>query len=95
MKPNNLIPLLAVVLMAIGTALFTALVLCEMIAPGYGGREEFAAAPKDRPLLETTKQVWEAETTGTASFHFDGRYYVIENLPSEYVKYSNWYCRMP
>lgn len=93
MKPNGLIPLLAVFAMAAMTALTVA--LPAMVAADEQAGEAFLQEPKDRPVLETVQQVWEAETTGTASFYFGGEHYVIENLPKEYVKYSAWYCRMP
>ena len=56
---------------------------------------EFSPRPKDRPVLETPQQVWEARTTGVCTFKFDGTLYVVENLPKHYVDYSSWYVRMP
>ena len=55
----------------------------------------FQPGPKDRPVLETVQQVWEARTTGVSRFHFDGVYYIVEDLPNGYVDYSSWYVRMP
>ena len=49
----------------------------------------------DRPVLESVQQVYEARTTGICSFYFDGYYYVIQNMPKEYIDYSSWYVRMP
>lgn len=56
---------------------------------------EFETSVKDRPMLESVQQVWQARTTGISEFNFDGVHYVIENLPKEYVDYSSWYVRMP
>ena len=56
---------------------------------------EFVHKPKDRPVLESVQQVWEARTTGVCTFYFDGALYVVENMPKEYVDYSSWYVRMP
>lgn len=55
----------------------------------------FCPKPKDRPVLETPQQVWEARSTGVSRFRFDGVLYVVENLPKEYIDYSSWYVRMP
>ena len=49
----------------------------------------------DRPLLETVEQVYQARKTGYATFRIGAEYYVIENIPKEYVDYSSWYVRMP
>lgn len=56
---------------------------------------EFIQSPKDRPVLESVHQVWQARTTGVSEFDFDGVHYVITNLPKHYVDYSSWYVRMP
>ncbi len=50
---------------------------------------------QDRPVLETVQQVYQAQTTDTCAFYFDGVYYVIHRLPKGYVDYSSWYVRMP
>lgn len=57
--------------------------------------EEFCRPAHDRPLLETVSQVREARLDGFSIFHYDGVYYVIYNLPREYVDYSAWCARMP
>lgn len=77
-----------------------ALLPVVIIATGsfdYQGAEavEFVPRPKDRPILETPQQVWQARTTGVSEFDFDGTHYVITNLPKHYVDYSSWYVRMP
>lgn len=64
-------------------------------APAVGDSTRFAQSPKDRPVLETVRQVWQARTTGVAEFDFDGDHYIVYNLPKEYVDYSSWYVRMP
>jgi len=56
---------------------------------------EFVLNVKDRPVLETVHQVWQARATGISEFDFDGVHYVIEDLPKEYVDYSSWWVRMP
>ncbi len=71
-------------------------VICSMFPPPCRvSTVEFWHKPKDRPVLETVHQVWEARTTGVCRFHFDGVYYVVENMPKEYIDYSSWYVRMP
>ena len=81
--------------------LYAALLLPVVVmASASGGTHtaeavEFTPGPKDRPVLETVQQVWEARMTGTCTFTFDGVRYVVENLPKEYVDYSSWYVRMP
>ena len=49
----------------------------------------------DRPLLESVQQVYDYRKTGYATFHIGSDYYVVENLPEEYVEYSEWRIRMP
>lgn len=49
----------------------------------------------DRPLLETVEQVYEARTTKYSHFRIGNEYYVVENLPKEYIDYSSWRVRMP
>ncbi|MBQ9000280.1 MAG: hypothetical protein IJ087_00305 [Eggerthellaceae bacterium] len=56
---------------------------------------EFSPAPKDRPVLETVGQVWQARATGVSKFDFDGVHYIISGFPKEYVDYSAWCVRMP
>jgi len=56
---------------------------------------QFAQRPTDRPVIESMPRVWEARATGVARFHFDGVYYVVTDLPKEYVDYSAWYVRLP
>ena len=56
---------------------------------------EFFPSPKDRPILESVQQVWEARTTGVCRFRIGGELYIVENMPKEYVDYSSWYVRMP
>ena len=73
-------------------------VLVMFVASGCretSGAVEFAHKPKDRPVLESVQQVWEARTTGVSEFYFDGTHYVVENMPKNYVDYSSWYVRMP
>ena len=77
-----------------------ALLPVVVIAAGSGVYEaaddfEFFPRPKDRPVLETVQQVWEARTTGVSTFRIGSEYYIVENLPKEYVDYSSWYVRMP
>lgn len=67
----------------------------SIMQPEPAHASEFRRKPCDRPVLETVQQVWEARTTGVSRFHFDGVYYVVENLPKGYVDYSSWYVRMP
>ena len=67
MKPNGLIPLLAVVFMTIGAALLTAMILCEIIAPGEAAARQ--AEPtfvhiQDTPIVDYPqyrKLVYEGE----------------------------------
>ena len=56
---------------------------------------EFVPKPKDRPVLESVRQVYEARTTGVSTFRIGKEHYVVENLPKHYVDYSSWYVRMP
>lgn len=49
----------------------------------------------DRPVIEDLDRLWEARTTRTATFKFDGTLYVVENLPKEYIAYSSKMCREP
>ena len=88
-----------VVLIALDTLLFALLALLVIVStiihPETADACEFDHAPKDRPVLETVHQVWEAQTTGISEFEFDGVHYIVKDLPKEYVKYSSWYCRMP
>ncbi len=55
----------------------------------------FLQQPVDRPVIESMPRVWEARATGISRFYFDGEYYVVDNLPKEYVDYSAWYVRLP
>lgn len=64
-------------------------------APEQAHAVEFRPRPKDRPVLESVQQVWEARTTGVSRFHCGGVYYVVEDLPKHYIDYSSWYVRMP
>ena len=76
--------------------LLVAAVVCSMFpTPCRAHAVAFLHEPKDRPILETVHQVWDARATGISRFHFDGVYYVVENLPKHYVDYSSWYVRMP
>ena len=62
----------------------------------YFNDEKFLSGhQKDRPLLETPQQVYEAETYYVARFTFDGVYYIFKNPPKDYVKYSAEFVRMP
>lgn len=71
-------------------------VICSMFPPPCRAHADvFLHNPKDRPVLETVHQVWEARHTGVCRFRFDGVYYVVENMPKEYIDYSSWYVRMP
>lgn len=49
----------------------------------------------DCALIENIDTLREARITGYSVFKFDGVQYVIENLPEEYLKYSEWKCRTP
>ena len=49
----------------------------------------------DLPLLNTVQQVYECRRTGYATFHIGKEYYVVDNLPEEYIEYSEWLIRMP
>lgn len=57
--------------------------------------QRFLLKPVDRPVIESMPRVWEARATGISRFYFDGEYYVVDNLPKEYVDYSAWYVRLP
>ena len=73
-----------------------AVLICTAAAcPEEPSVVEFIQKPHDRPLLGTVQQVWEARTTGISRFHFDGVYYIIDDLPKEYIDYSSWSVRMP
>ena len=88
----------ATVVVYIAIILLTAGIIYAVDAVAFPGRAqgvEFAMKPKDRPVLETVRQVWQARTTGVAEFDFDGSHYVISGFPKEYVDYSSWYVRMP
>lgn len=81
-------------LLALETCGAIALGLCTVpIEPA--GPVTFNQEPRDRPVLETPRQVWEARATGVSTFRFDGVLYVVEGLPRHYVDYSSWYVRMP
>lgn len=49
----------------------------------------------DRPLLESVDAVIEARTHDTIAFRVGNEYYVVSNLPKEYIDYSSWAVRMP
>lgn len=55
--------------------------------PANAGKPEFASV-NDRPLLDTPRQVQEARTSGRCSFRIGSEYFVVENLPREYVDWS-------
>lgn len=82
-------------LISFGLIALLVAVAFAMIVPDSAMSPEFVMTPKDRPVLETPQQVWQARTTGVSEFYFDGMHYVIVNLPKEYVDYSSWYVRMP
>lgn len=86
------LPTAIALLLAVG-----AVALAACIAAPHPGAQPagFVPEPKDRPLLESPQQVWEARATGVGCFRFGGEHYVVENLPEEYVDYSAWYVRMP
>ena len=78
---------------------FVFLIVLVFTTTVFGSEDEAAPAfvpkPKDRPVLESVQQVWNARTTGVCEFDFDGVHYVVTNLPKEYVDYSAWYVRLP
>jgi len=88
-----------VVVLAIDTLLFAVMgflfVVCSVAHPEQAQALAFAHSAKDRPVLETVHQVWDARVTGVSEFDFDGVHYIVENLPKGYVDYSAWYVRLP
>ena len=82
-------------LLALNLVALIVVVAITMLDPACAKTPEFIMKPKDRPVLETPQQVWQARTTGVSEFYFDGMHYVIVNMPKEYVDYSSWYVRMP
>ena len=74
------------------------LVLCiTMLAsrPSATQDKEEVLVANDRPLLETVEQVYEARTSRYCHFNIGDEYFVVENLPKEYIDYSSWRVRMP
>ena len=89
--------LLALLILDLAVSLFFfGLVFSTLLfEPEQAEASEFRPGPKDRPVLETVQQVWNARVTGVSEFEFDGVHYIVRNLPKEYVDYSSWYVRMP
>lgn len=87
------------VLLALYCVLFAvagfAFAVSSIVSPPKAQAMEFLLNPRDRPVLESVPQVWQARTTGISEFDFDGVHYIVVNLPKHYVDYSSWYVRMP
>ena len=42
----------------------------------------------DRPILETKQQIIEAQATGYCEFRYGSEYFIVRDLPQEYIDYS-------
>lgn len=90
-------PWRALALLACGLALYCAVALAVAVAGPATPAEadDCFASVHDRPVLEDPDEVISARRTGWCAFRFDGVYYIVENLPEEYVDYSAWCVRLP
>ena len=73
------------------------IVIACMVCPtqAQAKAESFIAAPKDRPVLEHPRLVYQAQTERFVAFRDGGVWYVVENMPKDYISYSSFWNRMP
>lgn len=84
---------------AVAVIAFALLVLwfCVIVAWSVADvyqRPRFSSV-NDKPVTESMPAIKDARVNGYCAFHVGDEFYIVKNMPEEYLKYSEWYCRMP
>lgn len=95
MERQKLIQITWVLFLTLLAVVLSFVLCCVISQPSATQHKKEELRVKDRPVLETVEQVYQARTTGYSTFRIGNEYYIVENLPKEYVDYSSWWVRMP
>jgi predicted membrane protein len=95
MERQKLIQITWVLFLTLLAVVLSFVLYCVISQPSATQHKKEELRVNDRPVLETVEQVYQARTTGYSTFRIGSEYYIVENLPKEYVDYSSWWVRMP